>query len=244
MSKDKSATLDNLVACAAPPRGLLGLLRASLGCNAPSLRPSLVCSHGASRPSLRAARRLPLRRSASQRPRLPARALPPPPRPRDASAAAPSGPAMEGWPAVVGHRWSTAAGLDERALLWQVVAAGLCALHGRCTARRRARGRRVLRWRRLRRARRVERCALRRYVCGTQCTVCVSVRVCTRSAPVVRASQMCRLNILSIPTLIRRSHLRPTDSRPSPSAPGCWRTSPTPPTTRTRWAAPNQRPKQ
>jgi hypothetical protein len=157
--------------------------------------PSLACSLGASRPSLRAARALPLRRSASRPPRLPARAPPPPPRPRDASAAAPSGLAMEGRPAVVGHRWPIAADSDERALLWQAVAAGLRALHGRCTARRRARGRRVLRWRRVRRARRVERCALRRYVCGTQCTICVSVRVCTRSAPAVRASQMCRWNI-------------------------------------------------
>ena len=101
--KGNSATLDNSVACAAPPGGLPGLLRASLGCDAPSLRPSLVCSHGASRPSLRAARGLPLRRSASRTPRLPARALPPPPRPRDASAAASTGLAMEGRPAVVGH---------------------------------------------------------------------------------------------------------------------------------------------
>ena len=44
MSKGKSATLDNSVTCAAPPCGLPGLLRASLGCYAPSLRPSLRTS--------------------------------------------------------------------------------------------------------------------------------------------------------------------------------------------------------
>ena len=99
------------------------------------------------------------------------------------------GMALERRPAVVGHLWPIAAGSDERALLWQAVAAGLRALHGCCTARWRARGRRVLRWRRMRRARRVERCALRRYVCGHQCTVCVSVRRKNRSAPDFRASQ-------------------------------------------------------
>ena len=211
MSKGKSATLDNLVACAAPPRGLPGLLRASLGCNAPSLRPSLVCSHGASRPSLRAARGLPLRRSASRTPRLPARALPPPLRPRDASAAASTGLAMEGRPAVVGHRRSTAAGLDERALVWQVVVSRLCALQGRCTIERRARGRRAWRWRRVRRLRRVGRCALRRDAVRSQCDVRVSVRVCTGFAPAVRASQLRRMNILLIPTLSPRSRPRPTD---------------------------------
>jgi hypothetical protein len=50
--------------------------------------------------SPRAARVLPLRRSASRPPNLPARALPPPPGSRDASAAAPSGLAVEG------PRWS------------------------------------------------------------------------------------------------------------------------------------------
>ena len=64
MSKGKSATLDNSVPCAAPPSGLPGLLRASLGCYAPSLRPSLRHLCGTSWPSPRAARGLPVRRSA------------------------------------------------------------------------------------------------------------------------------------------------------------------------------------
>jgi hypothetical protein len=121
------------------------------------------------------------------------------------------GMALERRSAVVGHRWPTAAGPDERVPAWQAVVAGLRAWHGRCTAWRRARGRRALRWRRVRRARRVGRCAVHAMYACSQCAVCVSERVCTRSAPVVRASQMCRLNILSNPTLSRLSRPRPTD---------------------------------
>ena len=57
MSKGKSATLDNSVPCAAPPCGLPGLLRASLGCYAPSLRPSLrpLCAPPGPARALRAA---------------------------------------------------------------------------------------------------------------------------------------------------------------------------------------------
>ena len=105
------------------------------------------------------------------------------------------GMALERRPAVVGHRWPTAAGLDVRARAWQAVEPRLRVLHGRCTAWRRARGRRALRWWRVRRVRRVGRCALRRDAACSQCTVCVSVRVCTRSALAVRASQLSRLNI-------------------------------------------------
>ena len=50
--------------------------------------------------------------------------------------------------------------------------------------------------------------------------VCVSVRVCTRSAPAVRASQVCRLNIFLIPTLIPHSRPRSTDRRTSRSTTG------------------------
>ena len=167
MSKCNSATLDNSFACAAPHDGLPGLLRASLSCHAPSRWLSLMAPRGASRPSPRAARVLPLRRSAPRPLSLPSRTLPPPPRPRDASTAAPNGLAMEVGSAVVSHRWPIAAGLDERALAWQVVVSRLRALQGRCTARQRVRGRRALRWRRLRRLRRVGRCALRRYACGS-----------------------------------------------------------------------------
>jgi hypothetical protein len=64
--------------------------------------------------------------------------------------------------AVVSHRWPIAAGLDERALVWQVVEARLPARHGRYMARRRARDRRA-RWRRRRYVRCVGRaCAWRR----------------------------------------------------------------------------------
>ena len=99
------------------------------------------------------------------------------------------GMALERWPAVVGHRWPSAAGPDERVPAWQAVDADLRVRHGLCAAWWRARGRRALRWRRVRRVRRVERCALRRYVCGHQCTVCVSVRRKNRSARDFRASQ-------------------------------------------------------
>ena len=52
--------------------------------------------------------------------------------------------------AVVSHRWPIAAGLEERALVWQVVEARLSARHGRCMARRHACDRLALRWRRRR----------------------------------------------------------------------------------------------
>ena len=52
------------------------------------------------------------------------------------------------------------------------------------------------------------------------CDVCVSVRVCTRSAPAVRASQVCRLNISLIPTLIPHSRPPSTDRRTSRSTTG------------------------
>ena len=58
---------------------------------------------------------------------------------------------FHGGSAVVGHRWQIAAGLDERALAWQVVGSRLCALQARCTARRCALGRPALRWRCVRR---------------------------------------------------------------------------------------------
>ena len=100
-----------------------------------------------------------------------------------------SGTALEHRPAVVGHRWPTAAGPDELVPAWQVVVAGLRAWHGRCTAWRRARGRRALRWSCRRRRRRANDARLRRLALCSKCAVCMSVRAKTRFAPDFRASQ-------------------------------------------------------
>ena len=107
--KGNPATLDTTLVCVCPPGRLPCLMRASFGCCVPLSRPLPCDSLAASLPIACAARGLPLRRSASRLACSQTRASRPPSRPRDGSAAAPSGLTMEGRPAVVGHRWPTAA---------------------------------------------------------------------------------------------------------------------------------------
>ena len=127
--------------------------------------------------------------AARARLRAQTRASRPPSRPRD----------LEGRPAVVGHQRSTAAGwmsVPLRGRLWY-----LDYLH--CTGAARLGGTRTD----------TGRCS--GGVCGVcgvgrctwrprRCVLSVyCMRVCTRSAPAVRASHAFRLNIFSIPTLVR-----------------------------------------
>eukprot|EP00966_Prymnesium_polylepis_P092156 2133617-Prymnesium_polylepis.1 len=91
------------------------------------------------------------------------------------------GTALERRPAVVGHRWPTAAGPDELVPAWQVVVAGLRAWHGRCTAWRRARGRRALRWSRRRRRRRANDARLRSFWLCALSVLCMCVCTCQNS---------------------------------------------------------------
>ena len=103
------------------------------------------------------------------------------------------GAALERRPAVVGHRWPSAAGPDEPAPAWQVVYAGLRVRQGLCAAWWRACARWALRWRRRRRRRRVGDARVRRLaecssVCMCDCTsknrfapdFCASDCVCIR----------------------------------------------------------------
>ena len=128
------------------------------------------------------------------------------------------GMACERRSAVVGHRRPTAAGCDVRTRVWQAVEVRLPARHGRCAARQPARGRRTLRWLRRRRRRRVVDARVSRLVWCSQCAVCVSVRVCWRSAPGLFASDVRVVNIRSIKILGARSLRHPADQRTSSSA--------------------------
>ena len=99
-------------------------------------------------------------------------------------------------------QWATVAGSDAQVPAWQDVDADLREWHGLCAARRQARGSRALLWRRRRRRRRDALLWCGARVLEASCCMSVCTYVCRSSAPAVRASQVSRLNIFSIPTLI------------------------------------------
>ena len=97
--------------------------------------------------------------------------------------------ALERRPAVVGHRWPSAAGPDEPVPAWQVVDADLRARHGLCAAWWRARARWALRWRRRRRRPRVGDARSRCLAVCSKCAVCVTVCAKNLSTPGFHVSE-------------------------------------------------------